>query len=178
MGTAAIAVASLVATVVGGAVAAKGASDAAAASAGQARYQAQVAKNNQIIATNKGLDALERGEIAAQNEQVASRQRQALIIAGAAARGVEVGSGSSASLLDDEAAESKRTELVIRSDADRERIAFINQAQGFEAEAGLRLSAADNSEQAGRTKVASTLINTGASVAPKYNAFKKQGAFD
>jgi hypothetical protein len=162
-------------TVISGILGAVAARNQAAASENQARYQAQVAANNKIIADRKAVDASERGEVAAQNQQVRTRQQIALLAAGAAARGVETGSGSALDLTSDAAAEGKRDELVIRSDSEREALAFREQGRGFAAEESLRINAAKNAKTAGRLNVASSLVSTGTSVATKWHDFGKVG---
>lgn len=165
----------LVSTIIGGAVSAVGARNTGIAAENQAKYQSQVAANNKIIADRRATDSLERGEVSAQNQQVRTRQQIALLTAGAAARGVETGSGSALDLTSDAAAEGKRDELVIRSDAEREAHAFREQGKGFAAEEGLRINAAKNARTAGSLNVASSLINTGTSVATKWHDFGKVG---
>lgn len=137
----------------------------------QADYQAAVARNNQIIAQRKADDARERGRLAElqkrrETAQLIGRQR-----AGAAARGVEVDSGSAVDITADTAAFGELDALTIRSNAEREALGFEAEANQFEAEGQLRRLSGRNQRTGSYFAAGGTLLSGGSKVADKWYTF-------
>jgi len=166
---------SIIGTVVGGVVSAAGAMQGGQAAAAQAKYQAQVAKNNAIMANWAADDAINRGRSQEQIQrlktaQLISRQRAAL-----ASNGVLVDAGSALNLVEDTAMIGEFDALTIRDNAARE--AWQNRAQGanFTAEAQLAKMRASSAQQSGFGTAFGTLLTTAGSVGSKWYDFNNEG---
>lgn len=134
-------------------------------------FRAQVARNNKDIALARADDALRRGRIDANiqrdvNEQLISRSR-----AGAAARGVEVSTGSAGQIEDSLAAVGARDLFTIRDNAAREALGLRQQAAEFEAEARLEEQGAAFGKDIGRLNRNASLIEGAGSVSSKWYTF-------
>jgi hypothetical protein len=117
----------------------------AQASASQAAYQAQVARNNQIIAQRNAADALKRGEV----EEDKVRQRTAAILgqqrARLAGQGSVLDEGSPLDIQMDTAGLGELDALTTRSNYRREAYAQDVQAMNYGAQAALYDSKAQTS---------------------------------
>lgn len=139
----------------------------------QAQYQRAVARNNEIIAERMAEDARVRGEEEARktrlrSQQLASRQRVVL-----AQQGVAVDEGSALDLIGDTIALGEAEALTVRSNAEREALGFITQAQGFKSEAGLYGLQAGQASSAAGLGVASSIATGAGSVASKWYDMNK-----
>ena len=109
----------------------------AQASSGQASYQAQVARNNQIIAQRNAADALKRGDV----EEDKVRQRAASIMgqqrARLAGQGSVLDDGSPLDIQMDTAGLSELDARTVRSNFQREAYGFEVQAMNHAAQAAL-----------------------------------------
>ncbi len=109
----------------------------AQASASQAAYQAQVARNNQIIAQRNAADALKRGEV----EEDKVRQRTAAILgqqrARLAGQGSVLDEGSPLDIQMDTAGLGELDALTTRSNYQREAYGQEVQAMNYGAQAAL-----------------------------------------
>jgi len=99
--------------------------------------QAQVARNNAIIAGWQADDALARGdrqaaEVRSKTRQIKGRQRAAM-----AANGVDLGTGSALEILTDTDYFGEIDANTTRDNAAKEAWAIRNQARGFEYDAGM-----------------------------------------
>ena len=119
------------------------------ASSSQASYQAQVARNNQIIAQRNAEDALKRGDV--EEDQV--RQRTASIMgqqrALLAGRGSVLDEGSPLDVQMDTAGMGELDARTVRSNYQREAYAFEVQGMNHAAQAALY-----------DTKVKSSMLDT------------------
>lgn len=168
-----LAIASLTSTVVGTVMKAGAASAAADAATGQANYNAQVARNNKIIADNSAADARERGALEATQQREASKQLQGKQRASLAGHGVTVDQDSALDLVADTAAVGELDALTIASNAEREALGFEAQGMNFESSARLSDFEAENAQAEGRFKVGSTLVSGFSSVASKWYGFNQ-----
>ena len=140
----------------------------------QANFQAQIARNNQIIAQRNADDARDRGKIAAdlqrqKNAQLRAKQKTTL-----AANNVLIGQDAALQLEEDTAAIGELDALTIQSNAEREALGFEAQGAGFGAEASLQGLVGDNARSSSFLKAGSSLLSGTAAVADKWVAFKRE----
>jgi len=143
------------------------------AASAAADYQAQVARNNAIIANRFADDAIERGKV----EESQHRQRLKRFIGqqrvSLAASGVDIGEGSAVDVVSDTAGIGELDAIAIRRNAEREALGFRTQGMNFRAQERL-------SRFRGKTSPFSPLGTalTGASqLASKYGAYRDAGIF-
>lgn len=107
------------------------------AAAGQAAYQAQVARNNQIIAERNAQDAEKRGSI----EEDKLRRRTAAIAGSQrallAGQGSALDDGSPLDMQLDTAGLGELDALTVRSNTDREAYGYRVQGMNYDAQARL-----------------------------------------
>lgn len=154
-------VASTVSTVaaVGGAVLSAGSAYQQSKMAqNQANYQAQVNRNNQIIADRKSQDALEVGQEQSFAQKARGKDLQARQLAIMASQGADVGEGSNVDLYQDAAMASKMEEEVILRNAENTANAYREKGVGFQNQANLYQASADsqNPLMAGGTQLFSS----------------------
>lgn len=142
-----------------GAIGAIGQGQAAAA---QANYQAQVARNNAIVAQQNANYAIASGEAKATDEGMKERARAGAVRAALAASGLDVNSGSSADVQEGSARTGQTNIERVRQEAQLRAYGYRSQATNFGAEAGLDRLAASNAQTAGFLK-AGGLLFSGAS---------------
>lgn len=150
-----------------------GQQQAGKAQAAQARYNAAVQRNNQIVANQLAADSIKRGEIEEKQHRLQVAQlkgRQKTVLA---ASGIETDSGSALDILSDTAEIGELEALTIRNNAEREAHGFKTQASNFAASSQNNLLAADNAESAGTSGAFSTLLGGAGSVASKWYGFRK-----
>ena len=128
----------------------------------EAKFRAQVASNNAIIAGENADIALEKGRAEARDVRLKTAQRIGSQRAQLAAQGFDVSEGTSIDILGDTAALGELDVLRVEADAANQARDFEIQAGGFEAEATLGRFAAKGAKRAGTIGAVSTLI-TGAS---------------
>ncbi len=128
----------------------------------EAKYRAQIAANNAVIADQNAEAALDKGRAESAEERRRTAQLIGLQKAQLAAAGFEVSAGSSIDILGDTAALGELDVLRIQADAENTARNYRLQAQGFMAEHGLGRLAAKNARQAGRIGAFSTLLTGGA----------------
>lgn len=171
-----IAAVGIAATIASTAVSVYGAQQQGKAQAGQATYQAAVARNNQVAAGYAATDAAKRG-VSAEDRQ---RERTAGLLgtqrAALGAQGTTL-SGSALDILGDTAGAGEADALTIRSNAAREVYGIRNQQMNLGAQAGLLDSAAGNARTAGMIGAGSSLLAGASSVADKWQVWQqRQGA--
>lgn len=99
--------------------------------------QAQVQRNNAIIAGWQAQDALARGDRAASRVRSQGRQLQGRQRAAMAANGVDISTGSALEILKDTEFFTEMDATTAKDNAAREAWAIRNQAAGFTADANL-----------------------------------------
>lgn len=166
---------SLGASLLSTAVGVYGQVQAGQAQAGQARYQAQVAENNRIIAEQQARDAEMRGQMAEdarrdQTRALIGRQRTAL-----AANGVMVDDGSALDITSDTAAQGEVDALTLRANAAREAYGYRAQGSNFLADAGLQRARADAAIPASMVGAGATLLSGAGTVGDRWLTYRRHG---
>ncbi len=138
------------------------------AQAQAARYQAQVDRNNAILADRQAADARERGEVELQEQrrkaqQILGKQRAAF-----ASRGVELGVGSPLDIIGDTATFGELDAVTIRNNADREGLKFEAQAMNFRSGAQLNSMRASSARTAGFLGAAGSALSGASGVARQW----------
>lgn len=116
-----------------------------AAASGAAAYKSQVADYNAV-------DAIRAGDVEATNESLKNRARLGKIKAGFAGSGVDVNTGSAASVFAAQSGLGELDALTIRSDAARKSFGYKTQAKLYDAEA-------ENAKTASYISAASSLVS-------------------
>ena len=170
-----IAALSLIATGVGAAVSAYGAHEQGVAESQAATYQAQVARNNQIVAQQNAQMALQTGQQqeAAKREQTAQMiGQQRAIVAGS---GIDPNSGSSKRIQGDTAALGALDAEQIRNNAARTAYGYQTQGVDYAAQAGLLQSESSSAASAGELSAFGSIVGGAASVSNKWLTQKLYG---
>jgi hypothetical protein len=142
---AAIAPIGLVAGIGGGIMSAFGSYDSMEAQSANAAYQAQVARNNAVIAQQNANMDQEAGDIAGVNRGLKTRAQVGAQLAGQGSSGVDVNKGSFVQSRAGTSEEGMLDQLTIRSNTAKKVYADEVQATSETAQAGLLQ---DESEQA------------------------------
>lgn len=140
-------------------------------------YQAQVARNNQIVAGQYAQQATQDGEnkVAAKQEQTAQMigaQRAAM-----AANGVDLDSGSPLRVQQDTAKLGEVDAMTIRNNAAREAYGYQLQGLSYGQQAQLDESASENAETAGSLNAFSSILGGASSVASQWTKYQTNGVF-
>lgn len=168
---------SLGATLAGGVVSAMGAQQQAQAQADAARYQAQVARNNQLMAQRNAEYVRQKSEIDTLNQDLQNRERQGKIKAAMGASGFAIDSGTNNRIIGDAASLGRLDTLTVRNNADRSAYNFDVEASNEEASAGMYDQQAANAKKAGNLAMFSSLLGTATSFGEKWGSYKAAGAF-
>lgn len=134
-----------------------GQSNAASAQAGQAQYQSQVARNNQIIAQRNAALATQQGEVQAQQSQQKTAQIEGAQRAALASQGGDINSGSPLDIVGDTARAGYTDVATIRSNA-------AMQAYGYEVQAQSQGASAANFGTASANATANLPFGIGSSL--------------
>jgi hypothetical protein len=134
---------------VGTAVSGIGAISSGKAEAAQANYQAQVAKNDQIIAYQNANYATAAGETKSYNEGLQQRAKAGAITGGIAAGGLDVNSGSAAQIRESQEALGLQDVETVRQQAALTAYGYRTQATNFGAQAQLDTAEAKNDSESG-----------------------------
>ena len=137
-----------------------------------AKFNAQVAQNNSIIAQQQAVQAHDVGRVKAAKEGLKARQLIGLQRASSAGQGTRVGVGSAADIEATTRGQAGVDVATIRSNAARESLGFIRQAQGFEQQAGITLAEGSNRASALNSQATSSLLSGASSVATKWGAYR------
>ena len=151
------------ASALGGVTSALGAFTGAAAQSAMYSYQAGIAKQNEQFALNAG-------ERQAATSGMASRLREGQIVAGQAASGFDVNSGTNKDVQQSQKLIDQTEQTNIRSNANE-------RAYGFAAQSEVDVAAADNAKTAGDLGVASSILGAAGSVASKWTQGITAGTF-
>lgn len=171
-----LALASIAATTVGTGVAVAGAESSAAAQSKSAAYSAQVAANNAQIANQNASYAAQAGQEKATEQSLKSRAQVGAAIAGEAAQGVDVNSGSALDVQTTDREVGKLETQQVANNAALQVYGYRSQATGFSADSGLDTAKAANALQAGDISATGDALSGAASVGEKYAKFQNSGA--
>lgn len=143
--------------------------------AAQARYQAEVAKNNATIAAQNAAYATKAGEAKATDASLRTRAAVGNAVASAAAQGVDVNSGSAADAVVTEREVGKlNTERVVQNAA-LEAYGYRTQQSNFLAQAGLYNMEASQASAAALPSAFGTLFNGASSLGRNWQQFQASG---
>jgi hypothetical protein len=159
-----IAAVSLGVSALGTVMGAVGQANAGAASAAQANYQAQLARNNQQIAEWNAQRALQQGQVGEQQQrfktaQVIGSQRAAL-----ASQGGDINSGSPLDIAGDTARAGEFDAQTIRNNAAMQAYGFRVQAANAGAQSELYRQSAANTMDALPFSIGSSLLGSASSL--------------
>lgn len=145
---------------------------AASANAAQARYQAQVAAQNQALMERQAAYATQHGQVAEENRRRLTAQQIGQAQARLAAQGTDL-EGSPTDILGDTAAAGELDARTIRANAAREAYGYRVQGLGYGNEAILQNTRAGNSTYTPNYLGAGASLLAGASpLADKWRNFQ------
>lgn len=145
---------------------------AASANAAQARYQAQVAAQNQELMRRQAADATQRGQVAEESRRHLTTQQIGRQQAAFAAQGTDL-EGSPTDILGDTAATGEGEALTLRSQAARQ--AYEHQIAGVGyGHSGMLLSsrALNSTFQPNYLGAGASLLSSASTIAEKWRNFQ------
>lgn len=166
---------SLIGTGVSAVTGAIGAMSNAAAQRKQAEYQAQVARNNQLIAEQQGRAATEAGEARAQAQGFKERSIGGMIEAGQGASGLDLGSPSLTAVRESQSSIGRLNVENIMQQARLQAYGYNAQASNYGAQAGLYDMVGRQASTAGFLGAAGSLLSGASSFADKWARYSYQG---
>lgn len=175
MGIETLVIASLASSVVSAGIGFMGAQQQAAGQEAAANYQAQVAKNNQVVAAQNAQYASQAAAIQAQSKDFQNRAKQGGILAAQAASGIDVGSGSSAEVRQSAEQLGKLDTETIYSNALQTVRGDVQQSKNFEAQSQLDTLTARNARSAGTWQSFGSLIGGASSFSDKWARYQLAG---
>ena len=166
-------VAALVLTAASAAISAYGAHEQGVAESNAANYQAQVARNNQIVANQNAQMALQTGQ-----QQVAAKQQQTSQMIGeqraaVAASNIDPNSGSARRIQGDTAGLGALDAATIKNNAARTAYGYQTQGTDFAAQAQLLQSQSSSAASAGNLSAFGSIVGGASSVANKWYTYNK-----
>ena len=173
----ALAAGSLAMNAAGSVMGAIGQGQQAAAAAGQANYQAQLARNNQMIAEWNAQRALQQGQVAEQQQRFKSAQVIGSQRAALASQGGDVNSGSPLDIAGDSARAGEFDAQTIRNNAAMQAYGFRVQAANAGAQSELYRQSAANTMDALPFGIGSSLLGGASSLFDKGLGFYGKGYF-
>jgi hypothetical protein len=163
------------ATVLSAGVGAAGAISSASAASSSAKYQAAVARNNQIIATQNAAREEQAGRVRAQNQDFKNRAVEGAIEAGQSAGGIDSSTGSPSEVRKSATQLGRLDTLTLMSNADQTVRASQIQATGFEGQAALDRAQASQATAAGGIGAFTSILGGASSFADKWLKYRDQG---
>lgn len=149
-----------------------GAIQSGQAQAGNARYQSQVALNNQKFADYNAELATQRGQQMEQAKRTETQDVIGAVRAASGASGVSANSGSPLRVQGDVAKLGDIDAMMIRANAAREAYGYRVQGANYGSEAGLLQSEAGQASRAGNLEAFTSLIGGASTVADKWKTWK------
>ena len=165
-------VAALALGAVGTGISAVGAMTNANAQASAAEYSAQVAANNARIANQNAEYAAQAGSEKETEASLKSREAVARATTGAAANGVDVGSGSAADVIKSTRQVGTLNTETVANNAALQVYGFRSQATGYEAQSQLDMTQAANARTAGGFAAFGDLLSGFSSVGSKWSQYQ------
>lgn len=175
MDPATLATLSLVGTAVSGVTSFVGQMSQASAASAQANYQAQVARNNQIIADQNSRYAAAAGEARAQSQSFKNRAIAGSIEAGQGASGIDLGSPTLEDVRSSSAQIGRLDTATIAQDAQMQSRGYAQQGTNYGAQAGLYDMQASGARTAGAIGGFSSLLSSASSFSDKWLRFSDKG---
>lgn len=171
----ALAVGGLVLSAAGTAATVVGQQQAGQASANAARYQAQVADNNAILAQQKAQQETAAGEQRAANEALKTRAQVGAIKAAQGASGVDVNDGSAVDVRSSAAELGQLNALTTRANAENQAYGYQTAATSYEAQADLDRSRASSAISGANAGAWGSLLSGASSVGKQYAKWQQVG---
>jgi hypothetical protein len=167
-----LAEAGFIASAVGTGVSALGAIGQSKAAAANASYQAQVAKNDQIIAQQNAQYASQAGAAATTRAQLKQRSEEGALGAAIAAGGIDPNTGSAKAVRSAQAETTELDTATTAQDAALRVYGFRTNATNFGAEATLREQEARQAPIAGLISGGSTLLSGWGGLSSRWRAWQ------
>ncbi len=145
------------------------------ASAGAAKYQAAVARNNQIIAEQNARYSVAAGETQAQAQDFRNRALAGAVEAAQGASGIDVGSPTLSDVREGESQIGRLDTATIMQKAMLQERAYEQEASNFGAQNQLATMEARSAERAGYIGAAGSILGGGSNFADKWQRFKLVG---
>jgi hypothetical protein len=174
-----IATAAAVAGLMGAGTNALGMIEGGEATKNMAAYQAQVAKNNQIIAEQNAQYSMEAGEAQAAAAGLKGAAVGGKVKAGLAANNIDVNSGSAVNVEQSQREQSQLDTETVLNNAELTSYGYRTQAVGYGAQAGLETMEEEEAVPAAVTGAAGNLLSSASAVGFKFgsnNGFTLNGA--
>jgi hypothetical protein len=140
-------------------------------------YQAGVAALNSQISQQNANYASQSGELQAAKYGVGARATEGHIVAGEAASGLDVKSGSAKSVQESQHTVSTMDMDTIRMNATKTAYDYEVQANQFKSQAAMDVAGSQNIQKATQLNVASSLVGGAGSVAQKWLQGNQMGLF-
>jgi hypothetical protein len=174
--TSALSIAGTAASAGGSLIGGMGQSKQYQAQADEARYRAQVAENNRIVAEQNARYAVQAGRTNAFAQDLQTRAALGTATAAQGASGLDVGQGSPVEVRSSIQQLGRLKTLEEIQKADLEAYGYRQKASDFGAEAGLQQYKASSAERAKSTVPLTTLATVGAGVADKWRKWQDGGS--
>jgi hypothetical protein len=145
------------------------------AAAAQANYQAQVARNNQLIAQQNAEYASNVGETQAQAQDLKNRQQLGQIAAAQSASGLSFDSPTMQDVRTGSANVLRMDTVNTAQNAQLRSRAYDAQAANYGAQADLYGSAASDARRAGTFNAFGSLLSGGSQFAAKWDRYQSAG---
>jgi hypothetical protein len=156
--------------IIGGVVSAIGAIKQGQAQADAANYQAQVARNNEVIALQQANITRQDGAIKAQQQDQKSAQTLGTQKAVLGASGVDVESGSAREVIASQNELARLDALTVQSNAERKAWGYDVEAANQKSQQTLYKMQASNAREAGYLNAFSSLLGGFGKVASKWGS--------
>ena len=163
-------------TVISAGTAAYGAYSQGQAQEASAKYNAQVAANNAVIAQQQAVRAAQAGEAQAEVTQQKTRAKLGGIVTSEAAGNIDVNSGSSLDVQSSAKQLGELDALTVRSNAAQTAYGYETQSAADTAQSQLDKSQASNSATAGDIGAGGSILGGVSSAASNYNNYQLQNS--
>jgi hypothetical protein len=160
---------------IGAATSAYGAISGANATAANANYQAQVARNNAITAAQNAEYTTQAGQEKAQQSSLQARSRLGAVTTGLAANGIDVNSGSAVAAQQTQREVGTLGTQQVVDNAALQAYGYRTQATSDTAQATLDTQEAQQAPIAGGLSAAGGLLGSAASVGSNYAMLQRLG---
>lgn len=171
-----IATAGLIVTAVGTGIGAIGAIQQGEATAANAKYQAAVARNNQIIAEQNAQYASQAGAATTTRAQLKQREVEGEVGAALGASGIDMNTGSPVAVRSATSEVKQLDTATTAQDAALKVYGFRTQGTNYGAESQLKTQEASQASTAGLISGGSTLLSGLGGLASKWSAWQVSNA--
>lgn len=139
------------------------------------KYQAQIDKNNAVMADRQAEDALARGQEEERKHRIKIGLLKGSQINAFASNGVTVDSGTPLDVLGDTAEAGELEALTIRNNADREEWGYRVQGSNYRNSASMQTAGASNAMSSGYTSAVGTVLSGAGTVADRWYSYNSYG---